>query len=94
MGVLIAGAMVLLFGYQRLSGVRVGRSGPRGGLLIAGLLVATLVLLSVSFALAASLSAWWVIAPAVVSFPVVLAGGRRFDQLYREDMSRGHSASI
>ncbi|TWP32947.1 hypothetical protein [Leekyejoonella antrihumi] len=93
-GVLIASTLVLLLGYQRLSGVRVGRAGLRGGLLIAGLLVATLVLLSVSFGLAASMSAWWVLAPAAASFLMVQVGGRRFDCLYRENLSRGHSASV
>lgn len=88
-GVLVAATAVLLRSYQRLSGVRVRRTGARGGLLIAGMLVATLVLLSVSFGLAASLSAWWVLAPAAMTFVVVLLGSRRFDCLYREKLTRG-----
>lgn len=93
-GALVAATVVLLLGYQRLSGVRVRRTGARGGLLVAGMLVATLVLLSVSFGLAASLSAWWVLAPAATTFVVVLLGSRRFDHLYRENLTRGRSASI
>ncbi len=88
-GALTAATVVLLLGYQRLSGVRVRRTGARGGLLVAGMLVATLVLLSVSFGLAASLSAWWVLAPAAMTFVVVLLGSRQFDYLYREKLTRG-----
>ncbi|GAA4283730.1 hypothetical protein GCM10022261_12610 [Brevibacterium daeguense] len=88
-GILIVGTIVLLFAYQRLSGVRIGRIGVRGGALLGGLLVVTLVLLSTSYGLVASLSAWWVLAPAAVCFVVVLIGGRRFDRLYREDLGRG-----
>lgn len=93
-GALVAATVVLLLGYQRLSGVRVRRTGARGGLLVAGMLVATLVLLSVSFGLAASLSAWWVLAPAAMTFVVVLLGSRRFDRFYRESLTRDRSASV
>ena len=89
-GLLIAGFIVLLLAYQRLSGVRVGRIGTRGSALVVGLLVATLLLLSTSYGLVASFSAWSVLAPAVVCFVMVLIGGRRFDRLYRENLSRGH----
>ncbi len=89
-GLLIAGTIVLLLAYQRLSGVRIGRTGARGGALLVGLLGATLLLLSTSYGLAASLSAWWVLAPAAVCFVTVLVGGRWFDRLYRENLSRGH----
>lgn len=88
-GLLIAGFIVLLLAYQRLSGVRVGRTGARGGALLVGLLVATLLLLSTSYGLVASFSAWWVLAPAVACFAMVLIGGRWFDRLYRENLSRG-----
>lgn len=93
-GALVAATAVLLLGYQRLSGVRVRRTGARGGLLVAGMLVATLVLLSVSSGLAASLSGWWVLAPAAITLVVVLLGSRRFDRFYRESLTRGRSASI
>jgi len=88
-GVLIVGTIVLLFASQRLSGVRIGRIGLRGGALLAGLLAVTLLLLSTSYGLVASLSAWWVLAPAAVCFAVVLIGGRCFDRLYREDLGHG-----
>ncbi|GAA1121676.1 hypothetical protein [Citricoccus alkalitolerans] len=88
-GILIAGTIVLLLAYHRLSGVRVRRIGVRGGALLAGLLVMTLLLLSTSYGLVASLSAWWVLAPAAVCFVVVLIGGRWFDRLYREDLGHG-----
>lgn len=93
-GALVAATVVLLLGYQRLSGVRVRRTGARGGLLVAGMLVTTLVLLSVSFGLAASLSAWWVLAPTAMTFVVVLLGSRQFDRFYRESLTRDRSASF
>ncbi len=89
-GILIVSTIVVLLAYQRLSGVRAGRIGVRGGALLGGLLVVTLLLLSTSYGLVASLSAWWVLAPAAVCFVVVLVGGRWFDRLYREDLGRGH----
>jgi hypothetical protein len=89
-GLLIAGCIVLLFAYQRLSGVRVGRIGARGGALLVGLLVTTLLLLSTSYGLVASVTPWSALAPAVVCFVMVLIGGQRFDRLYRENLSRGH----
>lgn len=88
-GILIVGTIVLLLAYRRLSGVRIGRIGARGGVLLGGLLVVTLLLLSTSYGLVASLSAWWVLAPAAVCFVVVLIGGRWFDRLYREDLGHG-----
>jgi hypothetical protein len=88
-GILIVGTIVALLTYPRLSGVRVGRIGVRGGALLAGLLLVTLLLLSTSYGLVASLSPWWVLAPAAVCFVVVLTGGRWFDRLYREDLGRG-----
>lgn len=87
-GILIVGTLVVLLAYQRLSGVRVGRIGVRGGALLGGLLVVTLLLLSTSYGLVASLSPWWVLAPAAGCFVVVLIGGRCFDRLYREDLGR------
>ena len=88
-GALIVATVLLLLGYQQLSGVRLRRAGARGGVLGVGMLVAALVLLSASFGLAASLSAWWVLTPAAITFVVVLLGSRRFDRLYRENLVRG-----
>ena len=89
-GILLAAGIGTLMTYQRLCGVRVGRTGLHGAGLLGGLLVAALLLLSTSYGLAASLGAWWVVAPAAASFLVVLAGGRWFDRLYRENLRRGH----
>jgi hypothetical protein len=88
-GGLIVGTIVVLIAYQRLSGVRVGRIRVRAGAVLTALLVVTLVLLSTSYGLVASLSAWWVLAPASACFVVVLFGGRWFDRLYREDLGHG-----
>jgi hypothetical protein len=75
-GILLVASIGLLLAYQRLSGVRIGRTGISGSGLLAGLLVATLLLLSVSYGLVSLVSAWWVLAPAAASFVLVLAGGR------------------
>jgi hypothetical protein len=88
--ILFAVAIGLLFAYQRRSGVRIGRVGPRGAGLLVGMLVLTLVLLSTSFGLVSLLSAWWVLAPALVGFVAVSFAGRWFDRLYRENLHRGH----
>ena len=88
-GILIAAAIALVLTYRRHTGVRVGQIGARGAGLLVGLLVVTLLLLSTSFGLSASLNPWWVVAPALVGFAVVLAGGRWFDRLYRENLRRG-----
>jgi hypothetical protein len=86
----LTGAFVLLAGsYHRLSGVRVGRIGVRGGAVLATLVLVVQVSLSAANGLAASLTGWWVLAPAAASFVLVLVGARWFDRLYRENLRRG-----
>jgi hypothetical protein len=89
-GILLAAGVGLLSAYQRLSGVRVGRTGIRGAGLLVGLLVAILLMLSTTYGLVSLLGAWWVLAPAAACFVMVLVGGRWFDRLYRENLRRGH----
>lgn len=79
----------LLFGYQRLSGVRVSRVGLRGAVILGVLVCATLALLSISFGLASFDMQWWIAIPAAVSFGLVVILGRRFDFLYRDELRRG-----
>lgn len=88
-GCLAAAFVLLVSSYSRLSGVRVGRVGFQGGAILTGLVVAVLVLLSSANGLAASLSAWWVLAPAAAAFVVVLFGGRHFDRACQENLRRG-----
>lgn len=88
-GLLIAVTFVLLATYQRLCGVRVGRTGIRGAALVIGVLAATLLLLSTSYGLVSLLTGWWVLAPAAACFVMVLAAGRWLDRLYREELRRG-----
>lgn len=85
-GLLIAAGILLLFIYQRLSGVRVSRTGKRGAGLLVSLVAATLFLLSTSYGLASLLSPWWVLVPVAVCFGLVLVLGRWFDRLYRENL--------
>lgn len=81
--VLLAAAVVSALLYPRLSGVRVSGVGASGWCLLLALLVGMIVLLSVSFGLTASLSAWWVLVPQAICFVLVLFGGRLFDREYR-----------
>lgn len=89
-GALIAASVILFSDYQRLSGVRVRRIGFSGAALLVGLVVGTMLLLSASYGLVSLLPPWWVLAPAMLCFVLILAGGRRFDHLYRESLRRGH----
>ncbi|WP_456609873.1 hypothetical protein [Blastococcus sp. SYSU DS0619] len=88
-GVLIAAGVLLVLAYRRLCGVRVSRIGAPGAAVLGGALVGVLLLLSVSYALVSSVSAWLVLAPAAAGFALVLALGRLFDRLFRENLRRG-----
>lgn len=85
-GLAIAFTVILSFGYQRISGVRMSRVGARGAVILGVLLCATLVLLSVSFGLASFDLQWWIMVPAAASFGLVLILGRWFDHQYREGL--------
>lgn len=88
-GIVLAVAVVTMSLHQRCSGVRVGRAGPGGGLLLLGLLVGVLLLLSTSYGLASSLGPWLVLAPATAGLVLVLLGSRWFERLQREYLRRG-----
>ncbi|MCZ4516995.1 hypothetical protein O4220_00610 [Rhodococcus ruber] len=85
--VALAATLALL--YPRISGVRPAAVGVTGWGVLVGLLVSVLGLLSVSFGVVASLSAWWVLLPQVVCFAIVLFGGRLFDSEYRRHLHVG-----
>jgi hypothetical protein len=85
----VAAAATLALAYPRISGVRSSRIGVIGWCVLIGLLVGVLGLLSVSYGVVASLSAWWVLLPQAVCFAVVLVGGRMFDREYRARLHAG-----
>lgn len=87
-GLAMASGILLLAGYQHISGVKVSGADGRGTVTLG--LCAVLALLSASFGLAAADLRWWISAPAAVSFRLVLIAGRRFDRRYRERLGRGH----
>lgn len=88
-GGLLGAAAVGTMNYQKLSGIRVRRTGLAGLAVVVGLVASTLLLLSVSYGLAASLSPWWVLAPALLSFALILGGSRWFDRIYRKRLVDG-----
>lgn len=87
-GLAMAAAFLLVWTYQRRTGIRVSRTGSSARLTLAVLLFATLLLLSVSFGLASFGLDWWIILPALASFVLTVFLGRQFDRQYREHMRR------
>ncbi|KZF09233.1 MULTISPECIES: hypothetical protein [unclassified Rhodococcus (in: high G+C Gram-positive bacteria)] len=85
----VAAAATLALLYPRISGVRPAAVRMVGWGVLIGLLVSVLGLLSVSYGVVASLSAWWVLLPQAVCFVVVLFGGRLFDGVYRTHLHAG-----
>ncbi|OZC94913.1 hypothetical protein CH275_28625 [Rhodococcus sp. 06-235-1A] len=79
-------AITLTLLYPRISGVRPAAVGSTGWGVLVGLLVSVLGLLSVSYGVVASLSAWWVLLPQAMCFVIVLFGGRLFDGEYRRHL--------
>ncbi|MBY4131314.1 hypothetical protein HQO83_23240 [Rhodococcus fascians] len=84
----VAAATLALL-YPRICGVRPEAVGITGWAVLVGLLISVLALLSTSYGLVASLSAWWVLLPQAVCFVVVLLGGRLFDSEYRRHLHAG-----
>jgi len=85
----VAAAATLALLYPRISGVRPAAVGLMGWSVLVGLLVGVLGLLSMSYGMVASLSAWWVLLPQAVCFAIVLFGGRLFDSVYRTHLHAG-----
>ena len=88
-GFAIAGIIALVLGYQRMTGVRVSRAGGPARLTLWILLVATLLLLSVSLGLASFGLNWWIALTGAASFGLTVSLGRMFDRQYREHVRRG-----
>lgn len=87
--VLIAAVTTILLSiaYQRISGVKLGRTGVLGVVIVAAGVATVLLFLSVSYGLAL-LSPWWVIAPAAVAFGVVVALGRWLEKVHQGEVRR------
>lgn len=88
-GLAIASTIVLVWGYQRISGVRVSRAGAPAQLTLAALVGAALLLLSTSLALASLGLHWWIAVPTAVGLGLTVILGRAFDRQYRETVRRG-----
>ncbi len=88
-GIAIAATFLLVWGYRRLSGVRVLRAGAPARLTLVLLFLATLLLLSVSLGLASFGLTWWIVLPALASFGLTVALGRLFDRQYRQKVRSG-----
>jgi len=71
-------AVVLVALYYRATGIRISRVGAAGWGILAGALIGSLVLLSVSFGLVSFGLHWWVIVTAVVAFALVTWLATRF----------------
>ena len=85
----VAAAVTLALLYPRISGVRPAAVGMMGWAVLIGLLVSVIGLLSVSYGVVASLTAWCVLLPQAVCFVIVLFGGRLFDGVYRTHLHAG-----
>lgn len=86
---LVVAAATLTLLHPSICGVRPARVGMTGWSVLVGLLASVLGLLSVSYGVVASLSAWWVLLPQAVCFMIVLFGGRVFDREYRTRLHAG-----
>lgn len=89
-GLTLAATLILVWGYQRLTGVRVSRASAPARATLVGLVCATLLLLSASFGLKSFGLDWWIILPAAASFALTVALGRLFHQQYRAALLHGH----
>lgn len=90
----VAAAATLALLYPRISGVRPAAVGMTGWGVLVGLLVSVLGLLSVSYGVVASLSAWWVLLPQASCFVIVLFGGCLFDGVYRTHLHAGGARQL
>jgi hypothetical protein len=88
-GFAMASTIILVWAYQRTSGVKVSRAGTPARLTLGILLGATLLLLSTSLGLASFGLYWWIALPAAASFVLTVTLGRLFDRQYREKVRRG-----
>lgn len=86
-----AGCVALVFlmlGYKRVTGLSVSRAaGPRSRARIVIVMVVVAVLFLTSLVLVATGNEPWVLATATAVFLVCFIGGRRYDRIYRQELS-------
>ena len=84
------GVAFLSLAYQRIAGMTVTRTaGPKSLVTAIVLGVVIVLLLGVSFALAATGHSVWVWATAAAAFVSMWAGGRLYDRAYGSELRRG-----
>lgn len=85
----LAASIALLASYRRATGIKLSRVGPRASLIYAVAAGLTLLLLSVSYGLAAGGLSWWVSASAVAAFLLVTWLVRLFISAARDHLHHG-----
>lgn len=85
----LAASIALLSRYHRTTGIKLSRVGARAAALYGGALGVSLVLLSVSYGLAAGGLPWWITASAVTAFVLVTWLARLFVAAVGDHMSHG-----
>ncbi|PPF79543.1 hypothetical protein C5B96_12570 [Subtercola sp. Z020] len=84
------GIVFLSLAYQRITGLTVTRTaGPRSLAIAVVLGIVIVLLLGVSFALAATGHAAWVWVTAIAAFAAMWAGGSLYDRAYSRELRRG-----
>lgn len=86
----LVASIALIAGYQRVTGIRVSRFGVREWALFAVSVLVSLVLLSISFGLAAAELHLWIIAPAAAGFALVTWFVGMLNSSARDRLSDGH----
>lgn len=87
--VLLCVAIALMWYQRTATGVQARSIGPRAWVVVGAALVVILAMFSVSMGLVASLSPWWVIAPAVVALGVAWWANVTFERLTQDNVRRG-----
>lgn len=82
-------SIVLVDRYRRTTGIKLSRVGARATVIYVAALGVSLVLLSVSYGLAASGLSWWITASAVTAFVVVTWLVRLFVAAVADHLSHG-----
>lgn len=85
----LVASIALLFRYRRTTGIKLSRVGARAAVIYVAGLGVSLVLLSVSYGLAASGLSWWITASAVTAFVLVTWLVRLWVAAVGDHMSHG-----
>lgn len=88
-GLALASIFLLVWGFQRATGVKLSRAGRPAQLILFTHVLALLLLLSVSFGLASLDLHWWIILPALIGFALTVALGKRFHRQYSDEVRHG-----